>query len=436
MLKYLLILLTCSGCVSESLCAADSFIFLEYYDSLDPYKGKSGHFFVRDAGNSKTGQHGDPTVEKGWAIYIWNTRANGLTAGWTKIADQQSLGSDPVAMTLYTNYVSKADFSNYVSSTTTNYVGKSELTKIENNVTSINNSVSTNTKNINTLSSQLLTLNTNKQDKLVPGTNIKTINGESIIGGGDIVIKGGGTDTTPVIVDLDALCDVSMNQEVHIKLTEGKLHYLETTNVFNYVQNFFFSMDEVGSMYNCEIYFPLCNRDGESLQGTCLPLNILFDNKYYSHFTWTGDNPGIIRSLPAKVKFTQSYDGVMNGYIEELPITENLEMKPSINVVDMYIYAEDGKTYIQCGRYGYFIFGNNCHQIVAVELTVQLADGETKTYAIKDGLESIGPAINWSDRLEIPYELYKNSSGTTDIDVLVRTENGVSETYSFTCKVN
>ena len=33
----------------------------------------------------------------------------------------------------------------------------------------------------------------NKQDTLVSGTNIKTINGESVLGSGNITIQGGGT---------------------------------------------------------------------------------------------------------------------------------------------------------------------------------------------------------------------------------------------------
>lgn len=41
---------------------------------------------------------------------------------------------------------------------------------------------------------RIKTLLSAKQDKLVSGTNIKTINGESILGGGDVVIVGGGTD--------------------------------------------------------------------------------------------------------------------------------------------------------------------------------------------------------------------------------------------------
>ena len=41
----------------------------------------------------------------------------------------------------------------------------------------------------------------NKQDTLVSGTNIKTINGASILGSGNITIEGG-RDITTVYVDL------------------------------------------------------------------------------------------------------------------------------------------------------------------------------------------------------------------------------------------
>lgn len=50
----------------------------------------------------------------------------------------------------------------------------------------------------------------NKQDKLVSGTNIKTINGNSLLGSGDIVISGGGgggyddTEIKGQISDLEA----------------------------------------------------------------------------------------------------------------------------------------------------------------------------------------------------------------------------------------
>lgn len=40
-----------------------------------------------------------------------------------------------------------------------------------------------------------------KQDKLVDGENIKTINGQSILGKGDIVIQGGGGNVSPEVLE-------------------------------------------------------------------------------------------------------------------------------------------------------------------------------------------------------------------------------------------
>lgn len=40
---------------------------------------------------------------------------------------------------------------------------------------------------------------TNKQDTLVSGTNIKTLNGQSILGSGDLPISGGGEATLVII---------------------------------------------------------------------------------------------------------------------------------------------------------------------------------------------------------------------------------------------
>ena len=53
----------------------------------------------------------------------------------------------------------------------------------------------------------------NKQDKLVSGTNIKTINGTSILGSGNITIEGGGnSDANVAAVDTgDVLDDVTVD---------------------------------------------------------------------------------------------------------------------------------------------------------------------------------------------------------------------------------
>jgi hypothetical protein len=52
----------------------------------------------------------------------------------------------------------------------------------------------------------------NKQDKLISGTNIKTVNGTSILGGGDITISGGNSDANVQAVDTgDVLDDVTVD---------------------------------------------------------------------------------------------------------------------------------------------------------------------------------------------------------------------------------
>lgn len=60
------------------------------------------------------------------------------------------------------------------------------------------------TTTVEELTGEVATLSTDKQDKLVSGTNIKTINGESVLGSGDIVIQAGGTVDT-------AMSDTSEN---------------------------------------------------------------------------------------------------------------------------------------------------------------------------------------------------------------------------------
>lgn len=51
-----------------------------------------------------------------------------------------------------------------------------------------------------------------KQDSLVSGSNIKTINGQSIVGSGDITISGGSSDANVQAVDTgDVLDDVTVN---------------------------------------------------------------------------------------------------------------------------------------------------------------------------------------------------------------------------------
>lgn len=59
-----------------------------------------------------------------------------------------------------------------------------------------------------------------KQDKLVSGTNIKTVNGESLLGGGNIEIKGGGGSN----IDVTSLLDGQPMRLTMPELAESKLY--------------------------------------------------------------------------------------------------------------------------------------------------------------------------------------------------------------------
>lgn len=79
----------------------------------------------------------------------------------------------------------------------------------------------------------------NKQDRLVSGTNIKTINGEDILGEGDIAIGGGGDTeelelvTAAAITDLDSRIKglVSKDNSIQANITsiEGDITTLQNT---------------------------------------------------------------------------------------------------------------------------------------------------------------------------------------------------------------
>ena len=62
-------------------------VIVDTYDQLGNHIGEDGVFLVRDAGNTKTGQHGDPSVKSGYAYYTWDTRAN----AWMMVGKEELL---------------------------------------------------------------------------------------------------------------------------------------------------------------------------------------------------------------------------------------------------------------------------------------------------------------------------------------------------------
>lgn len=90
--------------------------FLDTYDQLTKVIGQEGHWFVRDASNTRTGQHGDPTVNKGWAIYAWDVKIN----GWRKICEEESLDNS-VSEALLRQYVKVATFNQAMQTVANTY---------------------------------------------------------------------------------------------------------------------------------------------------------------------------------------------------------------------------------------------------------------------------------------------------------------------------
>lgn len=118
--------------------------FLSTYDQLSNYVGKPGFYVVRDAGNTRTGQHGDPSVRSGWAMYTWDT-----TTGWVKVAEKESL--DIFAREMG-GYYTKAEIDALLSNIANNTVVSNLSIKVTKNESDIATLSQTTTNNSNSIS--------------------------------------------------------------------------------------------------------------------------------------------------------------------------------------------------------------------------------------------------------------------------------------------
>lgn len=87
-MKKLKLLALCALAFICPIVSAQDIIILETYDQLANYIGNGGLFFVRDAAGIRTGQGGDPTVKKGYAVYLWDTG----TSKWKMVGKEELLG--------------------------------------------------------------------------------------------------------------------------------------------------------------------------------------------------------------------------------------------------------------------------------------------------------------------------------------------------------
>lgn len=122
---------------------------------------------------------------------------------------------------------------------------ESKITANASNITSVTNRVTAVETKANTNETNISNLTTNKQDKLVSGTNIKTLNGETLLGEGNITIKnidyvyswdGQNSSTNPD--------NIALWQEIINKAKEGTSDILVVTHGASSYQHFLFVVNE------------------------------------------------------------------------------------------------------------------------------------------------------------------------------------------------
>lgn len=100
---------------------------------------------------------------------------------------------------------------------------KDSLASLESDITSIKAKNTDQDKSIQANQEAITGLTTSKQDKLVSGTNIKTINNQSILGEGNITIQGGGSSVT-----VDSELSTTSENPVQNKVITTKIDSVET----------------------------------------------------------------------------------------------------------------------------------------------------------------------------------------------------------------
>ena len=75
---------------------------------------------------------------------------------------------------------------------------------------------------------------TAKQDKLVSGTNIKTINGNSLLGSGDLTIESGGSDVAEIILSDSQMVEINKNK---ITFTEAQFNIIKQASYIKFMYN-------------------------------------------------------------------------------------------------------------------------------------------------------------------------------------------------------
>lgn len=118
--------------------------FVNDYATLNAQcKGEPGIFFVRNAAATETNTGGDPSVHEGWACYVWDNELTATTAGFRKIAEQESVdGPWGIDERILKMLVKKSDFDSTVSGIRETLSQHTQaIQQTEQNVTGMSNSI-------------------------------------------------------------------------------------------------------------------------------------------------------------------------------------------------------------------------------------------------------------------------------------------------------
>ena len=217
----------------------------------------SGTVYTLSAQTSGGG--GNPTVELTQAEY------DALVSAGTVSADTYYIITDAQAGDL-TQYWTSAQTQSAITEATSGKASASDVETLSGTVTGMNATLTAHTADttIHVTSTDKTTWS-GKQDALVSGTNIKTINNESILGSGNITIQGGGGSIT-IDPSLDSgstnpVANSAITTAINAKAAKTSVfasYYFGQTNNAPWIR----FRDVVNNAKGNEIYYPIINGKG------------------------------------------------------------------------------------------------------------------------------------------------------------------------------
>jgi len=188
-----------------------------------------------------------------------------------------------------------------------------------------------------------------KQDTLISGDNIKTINGESLIGSGDIQIQGGGGSSNPTLLGFSGVTGTNTTSNtitiVHSLLIPANT--LGTNNILQVVFRMMRYSGNLGQMYG-RLYF----NTSPSLAGATL-FNTTFtmnggSNQYLGYvernFSYDGTNLTTYQNN-AYSEYTignivnVAFNATVDNYILFTMQCQNFNDIANINLYKVFLYA-------------------------------------------------------------------------------------------------